>query len=391
MTLFQQLSDEQTWKDFLLYKAQCGNMTPAEETDLVHFVARKEYLPVVERMGSDRKRVVYTYPREENYVLKLLTYLLLRKYEYLFAPNLYSFRVHHGVNEAIKKLKHDKKLSIRHVYKVDIHDYFNSVDVDLIIPQLEVVLKEDKEVLDFIKSVLLNKNVKQPDGSIVEERKGIMAGIPLSAFLANLYLRDMDWHFENAGKRYLRYSDDIIIFENSAKARERSAKVLLDYLREKHLEVNPKKEMRADPGEEWTFLGVKFKDGLFDISDASVTKICGKMRRKYRALIRWRHRKALPPEKAAKAFVKVFNRKLYENQLRSDLTWTRWFFPIIDTTSGLRRIDSYMQQCVRYIMTETRTKRNFNCRYSDIKELGYRSLVHEYYKHKEETNSTAKI
>ena len=198
MTLFQQLSDEQTWKDFLLYKAQCGNMTPAEETDLVHFVARKEYLPVVERMGncefplpekmlvskmgSDRKRVVYTYPREENYVLKLLTYLLLRKYEYLFAPNLYSFRVHHGVNEAIKKLKHDKKLSIRHVYKVDIHDYFNSVDVDLIIPQLEVVLKEDKEVLDFIKSVLLNKNVKQPDGSIVEERKGIMAGIPLSAF-----------------------------------------------------------------------------------------------------------------------------------------------------------------------------------------------------------------
>ena len=89
--------------------------------------------------------------------------------------------------------------------------------------------------------------------------------------------------------------------------------------------------------------------------------------------------------------MKVFNRKLYENQLRSDLTWTRWFFPIIDTTSGLRRIDSYMQQCVRYIMTETRTKRNFNCRYSDIKELGYRSLVHEYYKHKEETNSTAKI
>lgn len=381
-----------------MYKAQCGNMTEADESDLIQFVAKKEYLPVVERMakgefplpakmmvskmGSDRKRVVYTYPRPENYVLKLLTYLLLRKYEHLFAPNLYSFRVKHGVNEAIKHLRRDRSLAARYVYKVDVHDFFNSVDVDIILPQLQEVLAEEPETLAFVSAILSNPKVLLADGAVVEEQKGIMAGIPLSAFLANIYLAEMDWRFFNEGKSYMRYSDDIIIFCDSAEDREQSAQALLAMLAEKHLQVNPKKEMRSDPGEQWTFLGVKYANGTFDISDASIRKICDKMRRKYRALIRWRKRKGLAPEKAAKAFIKAFNRKLYENRLRSDLTWTRWFFPIINTTDGLRRIDGYMQQCVRYIMTEKRTKRAYDCQYADIKALGYRCLVNEYYKAK---------
>jgi hypothetical protein len=46
-------------------------------------------------------------------------------------------------------------------------------------------------------------------------------------------------------------------------------------------------------------------------------------------------------------------------------------------------LDHYMQECIRYIATEKRTKKRYSFIYDTIKGIGYRSLVHEYYKLKE--------
>ena len=48
---------------------------------------------------------------------------------------------------------------------------------------------------------------------------------------------------------------------------------------------------------------------------------------------------------------------------------------------GIRKdnIDRYAQDCLRVLMSGQRTKGRFNVRYEDLKKLGYRSLVHEYY------------
>ncbi|MBQ5398612.1 MAG: hypothetical protein IIU14_04140, partial [Ruminococcus sp.] len=63
-----------------------------------------------------------------------------------------------------------------------------------------------------------------------------------------------------------------------------------------------------------------------------------------------------------------------------DLTWSLWFFPVINTTASLKVIDSYAQDQLRYIISGKHTKSRFNVRYEDLKALGYRSLVHEYYR-----------
>ena len=117
MTLIEQLADEQTWNEFFSYKQQLGHLSQQHEKELQQFIGEKVYLEVLDRIrtkgfplpqkrliskvNSDKKRVVYTYPTAENYLLKLLTYLLIRRYDRLFAPNLYSFRVRHGVKRAI--------------------------------------------------------------------------------------------------------------------------------------------------------------------------------------------------------------------------------------------------------------------------------------------------
>ncbi|MBR0531550.1 MAG: group II intron reverse transcriptase/maturase, partial [Bacteroidales bacterium] len=41
--------------------------------------------------------------------------------------------------------------------------------------------------------------------------RGVMAGTPTAPFLANVYLMEVDHHFEGEGVIYARYSDDIII------------------------------------------------------------------------------------------------------------------------------------------------------------------------------------
>ena len=102
------------------------------------------------------------------------------------------------------------------------------------------------------------------------------------------------------------------------------------------------------------------------------------------ALARWRDRNGLDGEKAAKAFIRVFNRKLFENPVDNDLTWTYWFFPVINTADSLRTIDRYAQDCVRFLVSGKRTKARFNVRYEDMKALGLRSLVHTYYDYSDE-------
>ena len=57
-------------------------------------------------------------------------------------------------------------------------------------------------------------------------------------------------------------------------------------------------------------------------------------------------------------------------------------FPVINCANGLQIIDHYLQQSVRALATGKHNKANYRITYSKLKELGYRSLVHEYYEMK---------
>ena len=138
------------------------------------------------------------------------------------------------------------------------------------------------------------------------------------------------------------------------------------------------------PDEGFTFLGFYVRGKVVDIAPATVQKLKNKMRRKRDSLARWKKRNETDGERAAKAFIRMFNRKLLENAADNDLTWSNWFFPTITTAASLHEIDLYAQDCIRYLVSGKHTKARFNVRYDDMKKLGYRSLVHEYYKTNDE-------
>ncbi len=393
--MIELLKSKNIWNTFYKYKLEKGHISEEDQKELEEFIQTEAYIPVIEKilrgegfsvprkiiiskMHSQKKRVVYTYERAENYVLKVLTYLLQRKYDFVFADNLYSFRPNMGVKEAIYKLTHTRNISDKWSYKVDISNYFNSVPVEKMLKCLQVVLKEDAEVYEFIAQLLRNPLVND-HGAIIEEEKGIMAGTPISTFLANVYLAHMDQYFSERNKLYARYSDDIIIFEDSEQMLEEGVEAIHELLREAGLSVNLQKECYTKPHEEWTFLGVCYKNGIVDVAPVSVEKLKAKMRRKTRALMRWRARKGATGVQAAKAFVRVFNNKLFANDMEHELTWARWYFPVINTSDSLRVLDDYSQSCIRYLATGKHTKAAYNFRYDDMKKIGYISLVNRYY------------
>lgn len=394
MSLLDLLSVREEWERYYAYKASLGGPSGRLE-ELRAFIDKEEYLPVcagimagepfplprkaaISKRSTQKKRTVYVYPRAHTMVLKLLTYLLLRRYDHLFPENLHSFRPGHSAQQAFRALSGRPGISALWSYKTDVSNYFNSIDIDAFYPLLARTLSDDPALLGFLGGLLREPRVLD-GGERITEQKGIMAGTPQACFYANLYLRDLDLKFAGTDIPYARYSDDIILFAPSRGETEELAREVRAHLAGKGLKVNPDKEVLAPPQEGFVFLGYRYREGEVDIAPASVRKIMGKMRRKTRALERWRKRNSLEGRHAATAFIRVFNRKLLENAGERDLTWSRWYFPMITTDESLRRIDHYAQDCIRYLLTGKRTKGRFDARYADIRALGYRSLVHEYY------------
>lgn len=397
MNIFEKLTDSQTWDEYFLYKKERRHLTKSEEKDLAEYIEGKEYIEAVEKlfdfndmpipekklirkMQTDKKRVVYMYPREVNYVIKLMTFLLLRKYDDIFSPSLYSFRVNTGVGKAIGRILRAPGLKTSYTYKVDISNYFNSIPVEKMCEKLRVVMAGEPQLLKLFEGLLKDERVLDK-GNVISEEKGVMAGTPFAVFLANLYLMDLDTAMDKEEDLlYARYSDDIIVFAQDEKRREEASSFIKSTLAEKDLCVNEKKEIRTNPGESWSFLGIGYLNGKVDISSVSKEKIKSKMRRKARALKRWQIKKGVSGERAIKGFINAMNKKFFDPDSSHELTWARWYFPVINTDETLKELDRYMQYWIRYLATGKHNKKSYEFTYEDMKALGYISLVHEWYK-----------
>jgi hypothetical protein len=269
-------------------------------------------------------------------------------------------------------------INLKWCYKADISNYFGSIDISLLLPILKDILLDEPLLFAFL-SELLSSDEAIFEGAIVHEPRGVMAGTPISPFLANLYLGELDSHFLSLGVPYVRYSDDIILFANSKEEAEQYRNDLYRIITKYNLCINPEKEQLSSPNEGWTFLGIEFNNGKIDLSEATKSKIKGKIKRRANSLRRWMLRKNTEPKRAMCAMIRTFNSKFFDSYNTNDLTWSRWFFPLVTQAEGFKEIDLYLQQWIRWIPTGRHSKANFNISYEDLKAMGYRSLLHEYY------------
>ncbi|MBO4642514.1 MAG: hypothetical protein J5661_06630 [Bacteroidaceae bacterium] len=396
-SILKQLTRQETWEEFLAYRLLKGRFTWHEFDEADSFVERETYhhlaqriaegeglgIPqkkIVNKMGTGRKRVVYSFEPNEMMILKLIAYKLY-DYDGYFAPNCYAFRRGMKANDAIFRIKRAIGGRKMWAYKLDIHDYFNSISVEILLPMLEKMLAGDPLLYVFFRNMLTDDRAIS-GGETIHEKHGVMAGTPTAPFLADVYLNEVDRHFFDAKVIYARYSDDIILFAPDFETLGEYKNQMAAFLRRYRLELNPNKERIYSPDEAYEFLGFKCHARDIDISEATKKKMKGKIKRATKSLLRWSARNRIEHEKAMKGLINHFNRIFFENGDTEALTWSRWFFPVINKTDGLREIDHYLQQNIRFLRTGKHNKTNYRTDYAQLKQLGYKSLVNEYYKYK---------
>lgn len=402
--ILQKARDKHAWMDFLGYKLDKQHLSRAEEKELHEFIENEEYLPLcdlwekeqfpqgfpqkrtINKQGSRKKRVVYSFPGANGILLKFIAFHLHR-YDSYFCDNCYAFRRNFGVREAIARIRSTPNIGQMYCLKADISNYFNSIDVDILMEKLSFIQDTDLPLYKLFSKILKENRVME-NTKLLLEKHGAMAGTPTSSFFANVYLRDMDYYFKELGILYFRYSDDILIFAESLEKLEKYQNMLYTQIEGLGLTINPDKVKVSFPEETWEFLGFSYHNGEIDLSETTLRKAKAKIKRKADALRRWSRSKSLSYEKAAIGLIHAMNRKFFgtptldeeDDEDTKEFTWSRWFFPHLTTDKGLKNIDTYFQEYVRYTVTGRHYKGNFRISYEQLKKWGYRCLVHEYYK-----------
>lgn len=400
MSLIDYLCDANKWQEYFEYKKDRQHLSKRDLETLRRYIETREYMPIVEKItdgtyiwsypikktinksGTKKKRVVYTYTENETQILKFLAFLLYR-YDDSISRHCYSFRRSLTAKDAISDILKISNLGEFYSVKADISNYFNSMPTDKMLDELNNVIGNDARLYEVL-SEILSQNIAiiqtESGEATVAEQRGAMAGVPVSAFLANIYLKSLDDLFENMNVPYFRYSDDILIFAESKEKAAEYLELLTSHVNSKGLAINESKTVITPPHSEWEFLGFAYKNGKIDLSLVTIGKMKAKIKRKARALYRWRTRKNVSYEKTAQKMIKIFNKKFFDEEGENSFTWSRWFFPVLSSSDGLAELDRYLVMYLRYLSSGRHYKGNYSVKYETLKSLGLQSLVNEYYK-----------
>ncbi len=394
--ILSEASNPESWQRFYEHKLRNRHLNAAEDEALRDFMARKAFLPLcalweqgcfpatlpakisINKGGTCKKRIVYSFGGDEGIFLKYIAWQLYR-FDDAFCGNCYAFRRSLGAKDAIARIRRNPHVREQYCLKADISNYFNSIDVEKLLEKLAFISERDASLYRLFARILREDRVLE-NGQIIRESHGAMAGIPLAPFFANVYLKDTDRYFLDHGVSYFRYSDDILLFADSPEELARYQNILYSRLQALGLALNSDKVHISAPGEPWDFLGFCYRNGRFDLSANTLRKTKAKIKRKAEALRRWQRKKGLAPEKAAIGLIHAMNRKFYGSGRDEDeFTWNRWFFPCLTVDTGLKELDRYFLEYIRYAATGRHYKGGYRIRYRTIREWGYRSLVHAYY------------
>ena len=329
--------------------------------------------------ADGRIKRVFSYPPLDELLFRVVNRLLQPAAAEVASPWCRSFLPGGGARSAFRAVLADRQLDGKAALRLDVRDYFNSIAVDDLLARLPAELA-DQAVVGLLDAALRDRRVRRGGVVVDGGQKGVMAGTPLAPLLATLYLRDLDAEVAGTGATYARYSDDILVvvpptelpaLEELVRAR----------LADRGLAVNEAKSAVAAPGQPWDFLGFRYQHGAIGLAPATERKLKARTTRLARSLLRWRERSGAAPERAAGAFVRRTNLRLYGvPEERGHFSWATWFLPLLGGPGQLPALDEHVRREARYAATGRRTAGARRAiPYADLAEAGHLPLVAAYW------------
>jgi len=139
-------------------------------------------------------------------------------WDHTFSEYSYGFRPKRSQHGAIRQYREYVRSGLRYVVDIDLSKFFDRVNHDRLMARLATRIK-DKRVLKIVRSFL--ESGVMIGGLEQATREGTPQGGPLSPFLSNVVLDELDKELEKRGLCFVRYADDCVVFVKSKRAGSR--------------------------------------------------------------------------------------------------------------------------------------------------------------------------
>lgn len=283
----------------------------------------------------------------DRFIQQALLQVLQRYWDRTFSSSSYGFRPGRSAHQAVAAAQRYIAEGYRWVTDLDLEKFFDRVNHDILMGRIANRVS-DCRVLRLIRA-FLNAGVME-NGLVSPTEEGTPQGGPLSPWLSNVMLDDLDRELERRGLKFARYADDCNIYVRSRRAGERVMASVTRFLTEKlKLKVNESKSAVDRP---WNrkFLGFSFTVGKMP-----------KRRIAPKALTRFKERiRELTSRTSG-----VSLERMIENLSRYLQGW-RGYFGNCETPSVLKALDSWLHRRLRAVLwKQWRTSRR---RFAELRQ-----------------------
>lgn len=214
--------------------------------------ALRRYIP---KPGSAKQRPLGIPAVTDRVCQQAVQGVLSPVFEEYFHEDSHGFRVGCSTYTATRRVEALRKQGYHHVVDLDIRDFFGRVDRGILMRLVGQVVK-DRRVLGLIRG-WLEAGVLE-EGNVRYQTSGTPQGGVISPLLSNVYLTVLDNALTEAGYKFVRYADDVLILcrsEEEAAEALNHARAVLGRLR---LKLNEEKTRRSTFEEGFDFLGFHF-------------------------------------------------------------------------------------------------------------------------------------
>jgi RNA-directed DNA polymerase len=176
-----------------------------------------------------------------------LLQVLQKRWDPTFSEHSHGFRPGRSARQAVHEAQQYIAEGYRWVGDLDLEKFFDRVNHDRLVAALAERVA-DKRMLKLIRA-FLEAGVME-DGLVSPVEEGTPQGGPLSPWLSNLVLDELDRELERRVHRFVRYADDCNIYVGSERAGQRVMESVTDFITHRlKLKVNQAKSAMARPGQ----------------------------------------------------------------------------------------------------------------------------------------------
>lgn len=153
--------------------------------------------------------------------------VLQEKWDPKFSEKSFGFRPRRSAHQAVRQAQEYVRAGYGVVVDIDLEKFFDRVNHDKLMSCLAKEIT-DKRVLKLVRSYL-NTGIME-NGISSQSTEGVPQGGPLSPFLSNIVLDELDKELEKRDHKFVRYADDLNVYVRSERAGGRVMKSITRFI-----------------------------------------------------------------------------------------------------------------------------------------------------------------